>query len=94
MASAVLLPELSCEEMLQESRGPAFDLSPCERQHLDGLHPAGQAVGNPRQSQDIRRAGEQEATRPIVLVDRLLDGQQQVTGALDFVDDSPVEGRE
>src|SRR3954447_20386290 len=39
-----LAPELSCEEMLQESRRPAFDLSPCERQHLDGLHPTGQAV--------------------------------------------------
>jgi len=34
---------------------------------------------------------EKEATRPIVLVDRLLDGQQQIRGALNFVYDGPVE---
>jgi hypothetical protein len=51
----------------------------------------GQAVGDPRQGQDIRRVGEQEATRPIVLIDRLLDGQQQVRRALDFIDNGPIE---
>lgn len=70
-----LASKLSCEEMLQESRRPAFDLRPCERQHLDGFHPPGQAVCDPRQGQDICRAGEQEAARSVVFVDRLLDGE-------------------
>ena len=82
---------LSFEEALEEGRRPAFDLGLCQRQHLDGLHPSGQAVGDPRQGQHVRRSGEQESPRPIVLVDRLLDRQQQVGGALDFVDDGSVQ---
>ena len=83
--------DLPLEEALQEGRCPAFDLSPGQRQHLDGFHPAGQAVGDSRQGQHIRRAGEQKSTRAIVLIDCLLDRQQQVGRALDFVDDGSVQ---
>lgn len=85
--------KLPLEKALQKDQWPAFDLGPRQRQHLDGFHPAGEAVGDSWQGQHVRRAGEQKPTRTImiILVDRFLDRQQQVRRALDLVNDGPVQ---
>ena len=86
-----LIFQLSLKEALQKCRRAAFDFGPRQRQHLEGLHPAGETVGDPWQGQHIRRAREEKPARTIILVDRLLDRQKQVGSALDLVDDGPVE---
>jgi hypothetical protein len=50
------------------------------------LDAPGQRVGHHRQGHQVGRAGQQEASRPAIAVDRLLDGQQQARRALNLVD--------
>ena len=83
--------QLAVEQAFQESRRLAGHLGAGQRQHLDGFHPAGQTVGDARQREHVRGAGQQEAAGAIVLVHGFLDRQQQIGRALDLIDDRLVQ---
>lgn len=56
-----------------------------------GLNAAGEGVRGDRAPEDVGRAREQEASRPPILVDRPLEGQDEFRRALDLVDHRTVE---
>jgi hypothetical protein len=56
-----------------------------QRPQTDGFNPPGERILDALGRQDVGRAGEQEPPRSPVAIHVLLDGQQQVRGALDLV---------
>ena len=63
-----------------------------QRQENLIVHSTGQRVSHVRQHHQVGGTGQQEASWATVLVDRLLDGEEQVRSALDFIDYCGING--
>ena len=86
-ASSLEIREVRSERSLDESRRVlAFDLRLRERQQFDRLHPSGQRVRRDRALEQVHRPGDQELSRPGVLVHGPLDCQDQAWCPLDLID--------
>jgi hypothetical protein len=72
---------------VDESTSCAINLTLRERPQLNGLHAAGERVGEISQSKNSGGAGEQEAPGPGVGVHRDLDRAKQLGRQLDLVND-------
>lgn len=62
-------------------------ISPCGNwPQGEDFHPTSQGLGDPGQHQDVGGAGEQEAPRALIAVDRQLDRGEERRNLLDLVD--------
>src|SRR5680860_402217 len=78
---------LAGEQQLEKAFAAPFDLPLREGPQAQHLHAAGERVGDARQAEHVRRAGEDEAAGATVLVDARLDREQQVGRSLHLVND-------
>ena len=81
----------TAEGLGEKHRGRAAQLGGREREEVDGRHAAGEGIGDPRERHEIGGASEKEAAGAAVGVHALLDGEEHLGRALDFVDHGAVE---
>ncbi len=79
------LDEPAQECSFEEAGAAAAHLGLRQRQQVDDLHAARQALGNPGKSENVGRPGEQKSSRAPVPVHFPLNGPQQLRRALHLV---------
>lgn len=78
-------PRLVLEDAVDEVLVGLLDLPSGERPKLDRLHATDERVGKPPKPEDARRACQEEAPRPRVIIHLSLDGQEKVRSALNLI---------